>query len=307
MKPLVLVVAVILAGSGCDQVFGLARSPPDASAPPDGPPQGCFPPPRGGPTEDSDGDWVLDDVDNCPAASNADQHDEDVDCRGDACDSCPHLAIDPDGLDEDRDGIGDGCDPSPGITGIVNRIVFQPFTTMPTTWHTTSGAWQQSMDAFEQTEPSTRMGLGFFDISEITALSSASIETVAHLSAATAAEPSRALQVGLVSMLTGDCAPNCGGWVIALARDSSSRVWLRVAQLTNDRMVTTVEQQLVAELLDDSAIRLEAVVDATAVTAFVTIHGHRIGPLITPGGGMGAIGLVSDDTSSRFDHVTIIY
>ena len=52
------------------------------------------------PDNDADGDGVCGDVDNCPAASNADQSDADGDTLGDACDACP--------ADPDNDADGDG-------------------------------------------------------------------------------------------------------------------------------------------------------------------------------------------------------
>jgi hypothetical protein len=65
---------------------------------------------------DTDGDGLLDPVDNCPAAANANQRDHDSDTHGDACDKCPHLpsSADPDG---DGDGVGDACDPRPSTGG----------------------------------------------------------------------------------------------------------------------------------------------------------------------------------------------
>ena len=38
---------------------------------------------------DSDGDGIPDDADNCPVVANADQSDVDADGVGDACDNCP--------------------------------------------------------------------------------------------------------------------------------------------------------------------------------------------------------------------------
>ncbi len=79
---------------------------------------------------DIDGDGVCGNVDNCPAAANANQANADGDALGDACDACPLDAandIDGDGLcgdvdncpaiantdqaDLDADGAGDLCDP----------------------------------------------------------------------------------------------------------------------------------------------------------------------------------------------------
>ena len=72
-------------------------------------------------TFDADGDGILDDADNCPLVSNADQADTDSDGTGDACsddndgdgvldgaDNCP-LVSNADQVDTDSDGTGDAC------------------------------------------------------------------------------------------------------------------------------------------------------------------------------------------------------
>lgn len=79
----------------------------------------------GGPASsipDSDGDGVLDSVDNCPTTANSDQLNADGDAQGNACDSdddndgvadsadnCP-LVSNPDQTDTDGDGLGNACD-----------------------------------------------------------------------------------------------------------------------------------------------------------------------------------------------------
>lgn len=81
--------------------------------------------------DDSDGDGVDDDVDNCPGVANTSQADADNDGTGDACDedadgdgindtddNCPGIA-NPNQSDSDGDGIGDSCDDSAGgVTGV---------------------------------------------------------------------------------------------------------------------------------------------------------------------------------------------
>jgi MYXO-CTERM domain-containing protein len=86
----------------------------------------------GGGVQDSDGDGVSDDQDNCPDDANAAQTDTDGDGQGDACDACPDDAAndaDADGVcgdvdncpadpnagqqDADGDGVGDACDVCP--------------------------------------------------------------------------------------------------------------------------------------------------------------------------------------------------
>jgi hypothetical protein len=94
---------------------------------------------------DTDGDFIRDAIDNCPANCNAYQLDADSDGTGDVCDAepgcggngqpacevpcdadadgiytvidnCPNNA-NPQQKDGDGDGIGDVCDPSPGCGG----------------------------------------------------------------------------------------------------------------------------------------------------------------------------------------------
>jgi hypothetical protein len=75
---------------------------------------------------DTDGDGVVDELDNCDATPNPDQLDTDGDGAGNACDAdddndavadaadnCP-LIPNPDQADFDLDGIGDTCDPLTG-------------------------------------------------------------------------------------------------------------------------------------------------------------------------------------------------
>jgi hypothetical protein len=64
--------------------------------------------------DDTDGDGVCDDADNCLLTSNADQDDTDGDGVGDACDNCVNTE-NPAQLDSDSDGIGDVCDSCPTI------------------------------------------------------------------------------------------------------------------------------------------------------------------------------------------------
>jgi hypothetical protein len=79
------------------------------------------------PDTDTDGDGVVDGLDNCPTARNAHQRDADADGTGDACDEgdadqdgtpdfedlCPALDLRP--VDTDGDGVGDQCDLCPEV------------------------------------------------------------------------------------------------------------------------------------------------------------------------------------------------
>ncbi len=73
--------------------------------------------------DDLDGDGVPNATDNCPRASNVDQHDEDGDAFGDACDNCPSSKNPGQGDTTEAavhafpDGVGDACDPRTGLSG----------------------------------------------------------------------------------------------------------------------------------------------------------------------------------------------
>ncbi len=62
--------------------------------------------------DDSDGDGIKNNVDNCPNKANADQKDTDGDGKGDVCDNCPTVA-NSDQADSDNDGVGNVCDNCP--------------------------------------------------------------------------------------------------------------------------------------------------------------------------------------------------
>lgn len=64
---------------------------------------------------DSDGDLILDCVDNCPLVPNPDQHDRDGDSVGDVCDNCL-VAFNSDQADGDGDGHGEVCDNCPAVS-----------------------------------------------------------------------------------------------------------------------------------------------------------------------------------------------
>jgi len=84
---------------------------------------------------DADSDGILSDLDNCPAATNSVQEDDDADGLGNVCDPCTDadgdgygspvtvaslcpadncpLVYNPSQQDSDADGLGDACDPCP--------------------------------------------------------------------------------------------------------------------------------------------------------------------------------------------------
>jgi cysteine-rich repeat protein len=65
---------------------------------------------RDGSSRDTDGDGVLDEVDNCPAVANPNQEDTDSDGFGDACDRCGNGTLEPGEVcDDGNTANGDGC------------------------------------------------------------------------------------------------------------------------------------------------------------------------------------------------------
>jgi len=63
---------------------------------------------------DTDGDGLLDPVDNCRSIPNAGQENADLDGLGDVCDNCPGF-VSNDPTDTDEDGFGDACDNCPRL------------------------------------------------------------------------------------------------------------------------------------------------------------------------------------------------
>jgi Thrombospondin type 3 repeat len=100
------------------------------------------PPIDGSPAVDTDGDGLFDDRDNCIARANVDQHDEDADGAGDACDPCPHVAATGAAaafIDTDGDGVGDACDPQPAVKA-QQWVLFDPFVTKRPEWSSSNDA-----------------------------------------------------------------------------------------------------------------------------------------------------------------------
>lgn len=82
-----------------------------------------------GPGPDSDGDGLVDFVDNCPLVPNPFQQDQDHDAVGDVCDNCnAPNGYNPCQEDSDNDGIGDRCEitDTPQGSPVANRIALGP-------------------------------------------------------------------------------------------------------------------------------------------------------------------------------------
>jgi hypothetical protein len=102
---------------------------------------------------DVDGDLVPNEIDNCPALANSNQHNEDGDKFGDPCDACPvddnDVPLDPDG-----DGVAAPCDPNPDTKGDVIAL-FQGFDSgIPAGWSST-GTWTAAGDAVRVVDPTS--------------------------------------------------------------------------------------------------------------------------------------------------------
>lgn len=129
---------------------------------------------------DTDGDGVLDVVDNCyvipnPLQENADDddfgdicdpcptgsnHDEDGDLFLDGCDNCPQITND-DQLDADNDDLGDVCDPSSSIAH--TRVRFDAFDTLAPDWIPGAVDWEVFEDSVRPVSPPAVNDLGLWN------------------------------------------------------------------------------------------------------------------------------------------------
>jgi hypothetical protein len=105
---------------------------------------------------DTDGDGVLDSIDNCRTTPNSNQRDHDMDGRGDVCDKCPHLpnTADP---DLDNDGVGDACDPRQTLSGD-SIALFEGFydaSSIATWTETGNGNWSVASGVLTQSVSTT--------------------------------------------------------------------------------------------------------------------------------------------------------
>ncbi|MEL6178938.1 MAG: thrombospondin type 3 repeat-containing protein, partial [Myxococcota bacterium] len=83
--------------------------------------------------QDSDGDGLRDDADNCPQTPNPEQLNNDGDLFGDACDICQSI-FEASFSDLDNDGVGDVCDDDDDNDGIEDLNDICP-TTVGHQWH----------------------------------------------------------------------------------------------------------------------------------------------------------------------------
>jgi Secretion system C-terminal sorting domain len=78
------------------------------------------------PGQDTDGDEMLDCVDNCVDQPNSFQNDADEDGVGNACDNCPSTP-NPNQADADADGVGNACQTATGIEPEQGTLGFHYF------------------------------------------------------------------------------------------------------------------------------------------------------------------------------------
>lgn len=104
---------------------------------------------------DTDGDSVIDLLDNCPTNANPTQADADFDGVGDACDNCPTVA-NADQADMDNDGVGNACDADRDGDGISNAADNCPNIFNPSQADADGDGVGDACDACNQFQPAWR-------------------------------------------------------------------------------------------------------------------------------------------------------
>jgi hypothetical protein len=297
----------------------------DAVVPDDGPPpddvgEADFPET----VLDTDGDGVVDLLDNCPSDPNPDQancdgdgqgdacdddddndgipdvadeppspHDEDGDTIVDVCDSCPEVANVPQ-LDGDGDGIGDACELPGDPARISERVAFLPFAESAG-WVSESGDWYRRDDVLGQNTPFG--GANAFD-NGWSAGDDVMVRTIA--TAVGGADPTYRL-VGVLLRAAG--LPLNFYYCCADAQSSRVQLW----SLVRGTFDLLDDQPLAAELAPGAPVRvvgaafggnLECFVESDSGSILGTARATAPAPL------SGGIGLRTYGASATFSSVT---
>lgn len=264
-------------------------------------PAQCFPPAViGDPLVDGDGDGTINRDDNCPTIANADQHDEDGDCNGDACDNCPHDAIDPATIENlDGDGAGDVCDIESQLD---NNVRFEPFVVEPAVgeWFRNPSAcvWETADDRYVQKTPGPALVCFTANIAPAQ-VTNGLAKTRIQIPEETL-DSGRPFAAGLLYRVFA-CGNGCNGPRILIARDAEGD-WLR-AEDGSEGNHTLVTQRRLRGRLDGTPIGLAIrYVNSGNATATINYRGLEDTLDITqtlPIQG-GNPGFVTEGTSAAF-------
>ncbi len=203
---------------------------------------------------DTDGDTVIDLLDNCVDVPNTAQHDEDGDDVGDACDNCPHVP-NADQVSDDGDDVGDACDPNPDDPGDVIAL-FDGFngSARAAAWMVGGGAdtWTVSGGALHQTSTAREQKILYYND-----LSSGNVTIDALLDYADIPGPAPMDETRSAGLL-GLYAPGAGGGagrsiVIGdyIASDSDP-AWVMLGSVQNGGMTYTTLEYLDGALAEDA-------------------------------------------------------